>query len=96
MTSDDLNAREAQEQLLRKLFEFIDQGNMPEGLTSQQKVCFPKRSSLFSIINGQWMQTPKWKPLQQVILDFNKQQQLMKEAHDDFGHCGTHAVFETL
>jgi transposase InsO family protein len=85
-----------EDQGLFNIFHFLNTLEAPNYSTPQEQKRFIKRATQFYVKSGlMWRRKKKGNPLR-VILDKKHREQLLTQAHEELGHRGTQAVFETI
>ena len=85
-----------EEQSLLDIFRFLTTLEAPNYTTPQEQRRFVKRATQFYVKSGiMWKRKKKGNPLR-VILGKERREQLLDQAHEDLGHRGVQAVFETV
>lgn len=84
------------DQLLADIFHFLTTLEAPNHPTLQDQKRFIKRATQFYVKNGRlWKRSRRGQPIR-VIMDPKRREEILLAAHEDLGHRGEQAVFETL
>ena len=81
---------------LLDIYHFLTTLEAPNHSTPQEQKRFIKRATPFYIKSGKlWKRQKKGNPLR-VILDYDHRDQILIQAHEELGHRGEQAVFQTV
>lgn len=84
------------EQYLKDIYHFLTTLEAPNYSNPQEQKRFIKRATQFYVKSGiMWKRHKKGNPLL-VILEKSRRNQILVKAHEDLGHRGVQAVFETI
>ena len=84
------------DRILVEIFRFLTTLEAPNHSTPQEQRRFIKRATQFYVNSGKmWKRKKKGNPLQ-VILGKDQRTQLLTQAHEELGHKGVQAVFDTI
>ena len=86
------DAAEARDLELESIMEYLEDLQVPGGLTDRQVKRFVRRASDFYLSGGKLWRRGKDGLPKRVILDRGRRLQLLREAHDDLGHKGVYTV----
>jgi transposase InsO family protein len=85
-----------EEQNLLDILQFLTTLEAPDSATPQEQKRFIKRATQFYVKSGiMWKRRKEGNPLK-VIFSKEHRKQLLNQAHEDLGHRGVQAVFETI
>ena len=91
-----LSVNQERDTLLQSIKHFLLTLETPEFDNLQAKRKFLKKAVQFFVKNGNlYKRNKKGMPLQ-VILDTNRRQEILTQAHERLGHRGEQAVLHTL
>jgi hypothetical protein len=90
------SARASQERALKEFREYYITGKIPVRFSGKNAKRFLNQARPYQVEKGVLFKRSAKGAPKKVIFDQETRKLLMKEAHDDFGHRGVHAVFETL
>lgn len=82
--------------LLSEIQEYLDTNDLPQFDTTTEKRRFIAKASNFFLHEGVLFKNQINGPPLKVILSADAKYRILTEAHEDFGHRGVHAVFETI
>jgi len=99
-SSDDpatiLSTIVAEDRKLMDIYHFLTTLEAPNYPTPQDQKRFIRRATQFYVKSGKmWKRQRKGNPLN-VILDINRRNEILTQAHEDLGHRGEQSVFETV
>jgi transposase InsO family protein len=85
-----------EDQRLFEIFRFLTTLETPQSLSPQDQRRFIKRATQFYVKTGiMWKRKKKGNPLR-VIMSKERRKEVMNEAHEELGHRGVQAVFDTV
>jgi transposase InsO family protein len=85
-----------EDQRLFDIFRFLTTLEAPQSSTPQEQRRFINRATQFYVRTGvMWKRKKKGNPLR-VIMSKERREEVMNEAHEELGHRGVQAVFDTI
>lgn len=84
-----------EEQSLFDIYKFLKTLTSPAFSTPQEKKRFVKKATRYFVRNNKLWRRTKSQPLQ-VVFEETLRERILMEAHEEFGHRGVQAVFETV
>jgi hypothetical protein len=85
-----------EEESLLDIFQFLTTLEAPNYSSPQQQKRFIKRATQFYVNSGvMWKRQRKGNPLR-VIMDKDRRLQILSQSHEELGHRGVQAVFDTV